>query len=148
MGIKADNLEVVVGMVSAMSQLPRDNGKVMVAGTGLSRMTAEELDALREVLNRAFTILEDRISAAAAYERPEPVSDDIKKPDIKPLSKAQEGGEVEEQILMVPGIAKHLSTAWSMGNIGASKRYAQCIDRITSNIQKVISAQLYANLNE
>jgi len=148
MGIKADNLEVVVGMVSAMSQLPRDNGKVKVAETGLSRMTAEELDVLREVLNRAFTLLEDRISAAAVHGLPEPVSEDIKKTAIKPLGNAHEGGEVEEQILMIAGIGGYLDTAWSMGNIGASKRYVQCLDRITSNIQKVISAQLYANLNE
>jgi hypothetical protein len=146
MGSKADCLNVVVELLCAHSQLDRENGLMRVAGSGLSRATEPELKALLKVLNRAFTIYEERIEAANRHGVAEQVPKDLQAVLIEYLSKSTQTGEAEHQLDTAGGLVVNLRSAWQSGDLGNCKTVIACLEKITGNIKRVIKAQLYSNL--
>ena len=147
MGTKKEAKERVEGILG--NQLPKDKTAETLlfdVQCGLSKMSVKELDSLIEVLICIHEDYEKNLESARRHGIPESVDPRIKKLDIPTLVHSYQGGEVQDQIAMLGGIAKHLSDTWDQGQIGHSKRLVECIDRITSNIKGVIKAQLYDGL--
>jgi hypothetical protein len=113
---------------------------------GLKRLEQTELDALSVVLSGVVSNIDSRISCATTNAAPKSVAEDAQRSDYSTLNKANQGGEVEEQLDDIPGLGLMMQEAWQFGNIDLVKRYMLCIEKICHNAKAVISAQLFDNL--
>jgi hypothetical protein len=146
MGTKQSYGKAIVDLLGPASGSDSESENMKLIASGVEKMRVDEMEALSKVLHSTASNFEARISAAAEHGTAKKVAKYIEPKDYPTLNRSNQGGEAEEQIDDIGGIGEKLLEAWQFGNIGLTKRYIRCLEKICSNVKGVIKDQLYNNL--